>query len=334
MLIGEVSRRAGISARMLRHYDAVGLVSPTGRTVGGYREYSPDDIRRLFHVESLRSLGLSLRDLRRALDDADFTPAGLVGELIASTQDRLTREEELLRRLRHVEDSGPTEWDEVLRIVSLMRGLDSDDPSRRQRSALATAENAIPPVRLLAEAVLEESDLNVAGALRWALRRSNDEALDVLGPALDSPEATTRHRAVAAIAEVDGESATALLVDALGHADPVVRGHSALTLGTRGDTRAIPELIGMVIAGSHDVEAAEALGELAREHDLDDRIAGTIAKELRGGTVAARQRLTQALAELHGPVSLRTLQSLTEDPERGIAVTATSLVKARDGDPA
>jgi DNA-binding transcriptional MerR regulator len=82
MLIGEVSQRSGVSTRMLRHYDALGLVIPTGRTVGGYREYSAHDIGRLFHVECLRTLGLSLNEAKRALDDPDFAPATLVGELI------------------------------------------------------------------------------------------------------------------------------------------------------------------------------------------------------------------------------------------------------------
>lgn len=59
----------GVSTRMLRHYDSLGLVRPTGRTVGGYREYSAGDIRRIFHVESLRLLGLSLRQIGRALED-------------------------------------------------------------------------------------------------------------------------------------------------------------------------------------------------------------------------------------------------------------------------
>ena len=50
MLIGEVARRSGVSSRMLRHYDTLGLVRPTGRTTGGYREYSDADIERLLHV--------------------------------------------------------------------------------------------------------------------------------------------------------------------------------------------------------------------------------------------------------------------------------------------
>jgi DNA-binding transcriptional MerR regulator len=331
MLIGELSRRAGISARMLRHYDSVGLVSPTGRTEGGYRQYSPADIRRLFHVESLRSLGLSLRDLRRALDEPDFTPSGLVAELIASTQERLARDGELLRRLQHVADGGPAEWTDVLRIVALMRGLDSDDPSRRQQSALSVVDDAVPPGRLLAEAVLEEADPIVAGALRWALRRSKDDASRVLGPALCSAEAATRHRAVTAIAELDGEEATALLVDALDHTDPTVRGHAALALGTRGDARAVPELIGMVVAGIHDVESAETLGAIAAGSDLDDHIAGALAEELGRPGVApdARLRLVQALAEIRGPVADRVLRELTADAEQRVAGTAAFILSTR-----
>ena len=51
MRIGKVATRSGVSARMLRHYDALGLVRPSGRSSGGYREYSEDDIRRIFHVD-------------------------------------------------------------------------------------------------------------------------------------------------------------------------------------------------------------------------------------------------------------------------------------------
>ncbi|WP_204331307.1 MerR family transcriptional regulator [Geodermatophilus sabuli] len=326
-----MSRRAGISARMLRHYDAVGLVSPTGRTDGGYRDYSPADIRRLFHVEALRSLGLSLRDLRRALDEPDATPADLVGDLIASTQERIARDEELLRRLRHVHDGGPTEWTEVLRIVALMRGLESDDASRRQRSALAAGDDTTTPGRLLAETVLGEADPHVAGALRWALQRSAEGALHVLGPALDSPEAQTRRRAVTAIAELDGDEAATLLTGALDHPDPAVRGPAALALGARGDARAVPVLVGLVVAGVHDVEAAETLGRLARERGTVDRIADLLADELgrRGTESDARLRLVQSLAEIPGSAADRALQALTGDPDRRVALTAAAIRETR-----
>lgn len=107
MLIGEVSRRSGVSARMLRHYESLGLVRPSGRTGSGYREYSAKDIRRIFHVESLRSLGMSLREIGRALDDPGFTPSALVGDLMRQTSDRISAETELLTRLRQIDAADP-----------------------------------------------------------------------------------------------------------------------------------------------------------------------------------------------------------------------------------
>lgn len=110
MLIGEVARQSGVSARMLRHYDRLGLVRPTGRAAGGYREYSEQDIRRIFHVESLRTLGLSLAEVQRALEDPALTSAGLVSELIAETERRVAQGQELLERLRRVDAAVPAAW--------------------------------------------------------------------------------------------------------------------------------------------------------------------------------------------------------------------------------
>lgn len=182
MLIGEVARRSGVSTRMLRHYDALGLVRPTGRTVGGYREYSAEDVRRIFQVESLRSLGLSLKQVGRALQDPAFTPSAMVSDLIRWTEERLAREQELLERLRAIDASEPAGWEGVLGIVELMRGLKSSSATRRQQSILARPEGVSVPAGLLAEALLAESDPNVAGALRWALARVGGGRLGGDGP--------------------------------------------------------------------------------------------------------------------------------------------------------
>ena len=91
MLIGDAARSCGVSARMLRHYEALGLVRPIGRTSAGYRDYSAEDVRRIFQVESLRSMGLSLKQVGRALEDPDLTPAALVVDLIRCTEERLAQ---------------------------------------------------------------------------------------------------------------------------------------------------------------------------------------------------------------------------------------------------
>lgn len=125
MLIGDVARYTGVSVRMLRHYDAVGLVRPTGRTIGGYRDYSDDDVRTILQVKTLRSLGLTLKQIRCILEDPGRAPAALVDDLIRQTEERLDRERELLDRLRTIAASRPADWQEAVRIVKLVRGLGS-----------------------------------------------------------------------------------------------------------------------------------------------------------------------------------------------------------------
>nr|WP_221380364.1 HEAT repeat domain-containing protein [Actinoplanes polyasparticus] len=327
MLIGDVARRSGVSTRMLRHYDRLGLVRPTGRTVGNYREYSPDDIRRIFHVESLRSLGLSLRQIASALEDPGFAPAALVGDLIRWAEERLERERELLQRLRAVDATAPSDWQDVLRIVELMHGLDSPDAARRQQAVMAPAEDVPVPVELLAGAVLTESDPNVAGALRWALARAGNEGLAGLAAGVHSPDVEIRRRAVVAIAELPGDEATAVLADALGDEDPVVRGNAALALGRRGVTSAVPVLVDMVVAGTKDVDAAEALAAL--EPSSGEQIIAALVDALAAGDTAVRIRLTQALVELPGPAADEVLQRLTHDEDQSVARVASAFVKLR-----
>ncbi|WP_020393266.1 HEAT repeat domain-containing protein [Kribbella catacumbae] len=330
MLIGEVARRSGVSTRMLRHYDSLGLVRPTGRTVGGYREYSAEDIRRIFHVESLRSLGLSLREVGRALEDPAFTPSALVGDLIQRTEDRLKREQELLERLRTVDASTPDGWEDVLRIVELLHGLNSPSAARRQQTVLGPAEDVPVPTDLLAAAVLAESDPNVAGALRWALARAGDEAVASVAPGVYSENVDTRRRAVLAIAEMsDSPGAAAVLTDALGDVDPPVRRHAALALGKRGATAAVPTLIAMVVEGTNDVEAAEVLGTLSLDPACSDQIMTALTVELTAHTTdpAVRIRLAQALAEMPPASAQSALQQLTHDDDRTVALTAMAFLK-------
>lgn len=334
MLIGEVARHSGVSARMLRHYDALGLVRPTGRTVGGYREYSAEDVRRVFHVESLRSLGLSLKQIGRALEDPGFTPSALVSDLIRWTEDRLERERELLERLRAIDASAPTGWQDVLRIVELIQGLDSASAARRQQAVLARPEGVPAPADVLAGAVLAESDPHVAGALRWALARSDGDGMATLAAGARSEDAGIRRRAVLAIVEMpDAPGAAAMLADALRDPDTRVRGHAALALGRRGVTAAVPALVGMVVEGSNDVEAAEVLGTLARDHGCADQVVSALVAELAAPTAdsATRICLTQALFELSEATAQEVLRRLASDDDRAVALIASAFVGELDG---
>ncbi|MFF5761253.1 HEAT repeat domain-containing protein [Streptomyces tanashiensis] len=332
MLIGDVARHSGVSARMLRHYEALGLVRPTGRTGAGYREYADEDIRRIFHIESLRSLGLSLREVGRALDDPGFTPSELVDDLIRQTRERIAAETELLTRLRRIGHAEPAGWRDVLQIVALLQALGSASPETRQRAALSSAEEAPVPVEALVEAVLRETDPSVAGALRWALARSGDDGLPLLARGLGSPAAEVRGRAVRSVVEIPGDAATAVLREALAAPDLGVRRVAALELGARGVTGAVPTLIDMIVEEANDVDAADALGALASRPALADRITGLLVGRLADGTTtpSARRRLTQALADIPGGTASRALTELSHDEDRAVALTASYILGMRE----
>jgi DNA-binding transcriptional MerR regulator len=331
VLIGDVARKSGVSARMLRHYESLGLVRPTGRTGTGYREYSSQDIRRIFHIECLRSLGLSLRDVGRALDDPDFTPAELVRDLIRRTQQRIAAETELLARLRRIDAAEPGDWEEVLQIIALLQDLGSESAGKRQRAALSAVDDAPALAEPLAEAVLNEEDPNVAGALRWALAQSGDGALPWLAEGLHAPDPEVRQRAVRSIAEIPSAPATGLLRDALAHSDRMVRRYAALALGHRGAAEAVPTLIEMIIDDVQDADAADALSALAGDPDLAEQIATRLADRLAGGPAdaATRLRLTQALANIPGATASRALAELSQDEDRAVALTATYVLTRR-----
>jgi len=67
MNIGEASDASGVSAKMIRYYEEIGLIAPAGRTSANYRVYDADSVNRLRFVRRSRSLGFSLEETERLL---------------------------------------------------------------------------------------------------------------------------------------------------------------------------------------------------------------------------------------------------------------------------
>lgn len=61
--IGIAAQRAGISARMVRHYESLGLVKGVGRTDSGYRQYTEADVHALQFIRRSRDLGFSMEEI-------------------------------------------------------------------------------------------------------------------------------------------------------------------------------------------------------------------------------------------------------------------------------
>ncbi|GGC54909.1 MerR family transcriptional regulator [Hoyosella rhizosphaerae] len=327
MLIGEVSQRSGVSTRMLRHYDSLGLVRPTGRTSGGYRAYSGNDIERIFHVECLRSLGLTLREIQRALDDPEFAPEALVSDLVRQAEQRIAREKELLTRLNRVTVAEPTDWADVLHVVKLLRALDSKHAALRQRAILSSSDGESLPAEILADAALSETDPNVAGAIEWALARAGDVGLERVAAGLQSEDVEVRLRAVSAIVAIESTASTEMLRGLLTDPDDNVRRRVALALGSRGCLDSGPALIDMVVSGANDVEAAELLGAMSSSDDVADGIVRALVNRLGSDAKPrARLRLAQALAEIPGSAAQEALTVMTRDVDRTVALTAESIM--------
>src|SRR5206468_5237633 len=119
--IGDFARLGRVSVRMLRHYDAIGLLRPaTVDPASGYRFYRADQLRRLNRVVALKDLGFTLQQVQAILDDQvsvaelrgmlRLRRAELAGQL-AADGDRLAGVE---ARLRMIETEGRMDTEDVV----------------------------------------------------------------------------------------------------------------------------------------------------------------------------------------------------------------------------
>lgn len=315
---------------MLRHYDLLGLVRPSGRSEGGYRTYSDADLQRLFQVEGLRSMGLPLKAVGRALDDPASEPASIIEELIAQTQRRLEHDREMLRRLQSIDRSGPHDWAATLQTIRLLRGLSSEYPALRQRAALSAGDERTVPTDELIDAYVGEDDPNTGGALRWAIVARAD-AIDSLAARLGTDDPETRRRVVIALTAISAPTVEPVLLDVLADTDADVRRHAATALGARGRAEAVPALLDLVADGHGDVDAATHLGSLARDGAVHTLILEAFRDRLDdpAGSFETRHRIVQALAELRGPDVDALLRRLAQDDSPAIAHTARALLGGR-----
>lgn len=97
--IGEMARRAGVSVRTLRHYDAIGLLSPAGVMASGYRRYDAAALARLEQILFFRELGFPLAQIREIMTHPDYDAREAMRRQRALLLAQRSRVETMLARL-------------------------------------------------------------------------------------------------------------------------------------------------------------------------------------------------------------------------------------------
>jgi MerR family transcriptional regulator, repressor of the yfmOP operon len=133
--IGEAAARVGVSSRTLRYYEELGLLTPSGRTPGGARRYTDDDIARLEHIRELQELmGFNLDEILAVMRIEDRL-AKLRAEWQAGRPPE-RRAEMIEEALRHNADLRARVEAKIARLGAFLDSLDE----RRERYRRAQRE--------------------------------------------------------------------------------------------------------------------------------------------------------------------------------------------------
>lgn len=145
--IGELAAATGLTVRALRHYEQLGLLTPSARTEGGHRIYDDRQVEILYRIRALKSLGMSLTEIGDGLDESSLA------EVLKRHLDRVDHEQRRLRRLSdrirrltaYTDEPIPT--DRLVELLSAMRHLERELSPRQldriaERRAALGAEGA------------------------------------------------------------------------------------------------------------------------------------------------------------------------------------------------
>ena len=240
--IKDVAQLAGVSVRTLHHYDSIGLLVPEARTAAGYRLYADADLFRLQQILIGRELGLSLEEIRRALDDPRFDRKTALLDQKERLTERVRQTEAMIRAidvaLDALDDGGKKG---TMKMEDLFEGFDPSRYEDEVRQKWGTSEALVESEKrtrrhtpddwkaLKAERAAVYDDAH--SALRAGQRPSDEAVMDIAERhrlSIDRwfyPCSHSMHSGLASMYESDdrfrqsidrhGQGLTSFLVDAI-----------------------------------------------------------------------------------------------------------------------
>lgn len=106
--IGAASKASGVSAKMIRHYEDIGLLPKVARSFGNYRVYSANDIHVLRFIRRARDLGFSIEEIRELLglwrnkSRSSAAVKKIAGRHIADLRMKIAELESMVQTLEHL----------------------------------------------------------------------------------------------------------------------------------------------------------------------------------------------------------------------------------------
>ncbi|MDO5640373.1 MAG: Cu(I)-responsive transcriptional regulator [Neisseria sp.] len=110
MNISEIAKLSGLSSKMIRDYERIGLLKPAARSNAGYRQYSTQDLDTLHFIKHARDVDFSLAQIQTLLDlknnpqRSSAEVKQLVGEHIDTLQQKIARLQSMTATLQSWHD--------------------------------------------------------------------------------------------------------------------------------------------------------------------------------------------------------------------------------------
>jgi DNA-binding transcriptional MerR regulator len=102
--VGQLAKLTGLTVRALHHYHAIGLLEPSQRSESGYRLYTQPDIVRLYRIQALQRLNLSLTEVAAVLAKDGAPLPEMIGQQLDELDDRIEKATALRARLTQIRE--------------------------------------------------------------------------------------------------------------------------------------------------------------------------------------------------------------------------------------